>query len=105
SRRDVGRDVGLREVLQPGDDADHEREEGQRADRRQRHPTQALEWPSSIQLGRLVQMPRNVEDGREKDDHDVADAPEPEQDKGWLRPTGRLEPERAVDAEMLEQNV
>ena len=99
---DRGRDVRLREVLERLDHAQHDREEDHRADRRQRHPAQPLEGARAVELGGLVQVLRHVEDRRQEDDHDVADAPEREQRQRRLRPLGRVEPERPLDAELLE---
>ena len=83
---DRGGDVGLREVLERLDHAEHDREEDHRADRRQRHPAQPLERARAVELRRLVQVPRHVEDRGQEDDHDVADAPHREQRQGRLRP-------------------
>ena len=105
-RRDAGRDVRLREVLQALDHAEDDREQDHRADRRQRHPAQPLQRPGAVELGRLVEVPRHVEDRREEDDHRVADAPEAEQrSSDGFDHCGRLEPERALDPELPEDRV
>ncbi len=105
ARGDVRRDVRLGEVLEPLDHADDDREEDHRADRGQRHPAEPLQRPGAVELRRLVEVPRDVEDRREEDDHDVSDPPEPEQDERGLGPAGRVEPQRPLDPEVAERDV
>ena len=100
-----GGDVRLREVLQALDHAEDDGEEDDRADRRQRHPAQPLQRAGAVDLGRLVEMPRHVEHGREEDHHRVPHAPEAEGDERRLRPLRRLEPERALDPDPAEHRV
>ena len=45
-----------------------------------------MQRAGAVERGRLVQVPRHVEDRRQEDDHRVADAPEAEQDERRLRP-------------------
>ena len=102
---DAARHVGLREVLQRLDHADDHGEQEHRAHRRQRDPAQPLQRAGAVELGRLVEVARNVEQRGEEDDHRVADAPEPEQHERRLRPRRRLEPQRAGDAEPAQHRV
>src|SRR5919204_3907739 len=102
---DVGGDVGLREVLEPLDHAEDDREQDDGADRRQRHVPKPSQRPGAVELGRLVQVLRDVENRREEDDHRVPDAPDLEERQRRLRPAGRLEPQRPVDPEVAEDDV
>jgi len=68
-------DVALREVLEPVDDADHHGEEDDRGDHRERDVPEPLPRAGPLDIGRLVQLPRHVEQGRQEDDHRVPHAP------------------------------
>src|ERR671939_433819 len=68
-----GRDVRLREVLEPVDHPEDDREQDHGADRRERHPAQPPQRPDAVELRRLVEVLRDVENRREEDDHRVPD--------------------------------
>ena len=103
--RDARGDVRLREVLQALDHAEHDGEEDHGADQRERHPAEALPRPGAVELGRLVEVPRDVEHGGEEDDHRVPDPPEAQHHERGLRPARVVEPERPLDPELAEDRV